>query len=145
MPKSEGSITINTPIEKAFDAAADPEKRAQYINSAILTNTKGKPDELGSYSEWLYRVAGMKIYGKMTVSEVEKPRKLVLDMSGTMPGKLTWSLEQDGQAVIVYVCVEYRVPGGILGKIANQLFLGRMNQKNLEKQNLQGLKAYCER
>ncbi len=143
MPKSEASVTINAPIEKIFDAIADQEKAAQYISTAVLTDTKGKPDELGSYSEWTYPVAGMKIHGKMTVSEVDKPHRLVQEMSGTMTGKWIWSLEQDGQAVKVVFSVEYSVPGGILGKVANKLFLGRINQRNSEK-CVQGLKVYCE-
>ena len=51
--------------------------------------------------------------------------------------------EEDGQAVKTDFCIEYNVPGGILGKIVNKLFLERMNQKNLED-TLQNLKAYCE-
>ncbi len=85
----------------------------------------------------------MKIHAKTIVSEVDKPRKLVQEMSGTMTGKWIWSLEQDGQAVKVDFCIEYSVPGGILGKIANKLFLGRMNQNNVES-TLHNLKAYCE-
>lgn len=143
MPKSEGSVTINAPIEKVFDAAADPEKMAKYVTTAELTSTKGKSDELGSYSEWTYPVAGMKIKGKMTVLEVEKPYRLVQEMSGTMAGKWIWNLEQDGQAVKVDFCIEYNVPFGVIGKIAHKLYLGRMNQKNMEK-TLRVLKAYCE-
>ena len=143
MPKSEGSVTINAPIENVFDAATDPEKTAKYVTTAELTGTKGKPDELGSYSEWTYPVAGMKIKGKMIVSEVERPRRLVQDMSGTMTGKWIWNLEQDGQVVKVDFCIEYSVPFGILGKIVHKLYLRRMNQKNMEK-TLRGLKAYCE-
>ncbi len=85
----------------------------------------------------------MKIHAKITVSEVDKPRKLVHELSGAMPGKWTWNLEQAGQAVKVNSSIDYRVPGGILGKIANQLFLGRINQGNLES-TLRGLKVYCE-
>jgi ribosome-associated toxin RatA of RatAB toxin-antitoxin module len=65
-------------------------------------------------------------------------------MSGTMPGKWIWSLEQGGQAVKVDFCIEYGFPGVILGKIANKLFLGRINQKSMEK-TMHGLKAYCEK
>jgi carbon monoxide dehydrogenase subunit G len=144
MPKSEGSVTINASIEKVFDAVADPEKIAQYVTTAVLTGTKGKPDELGSYCEWMYPVAGMKVRGKMTVSEVDKPHRLVQEMSGTMPGKWIWNLKPEGQAVKVDFCIEYRVPGGILGKIADSLFLGRINQKNMDK-TMHGLKAYCEK
>ena len=139
MPKSEASVTINASIEKVFDAIADQEKAAQYHPAAV----NGKPDELGSSAELEYHVAGMKIHAKITVSEVDKPRKLVYEMSGAMPGKWIWSLEQEGQAVKVDFSIDAKIPGGILGKIANQLFLGRMNQKNA-KSCVQGLKVYCE-
>jgi uncharacterized membrane protein len=65
-------------------------------------------------------------------------------MTGAMPGKWIWNLERDGQAVKVDFCIEYRVPGGFLGKIADQLFLGKMNQKNLDN-TLRGLKVYGEK
>ena len=143
MPKSEASATINAPMEKVFDSIADTQKMAQYASSSVLTDINGKPDELGSYAEWDYNVVGMKFHAKTIVSEVDKPRKLVQEMSGAMPGKWIWSLEQEGLAVRVDFTIEYSVPGGILGKIANWLFLGRMNQKNTEK-TLHSLKVYCE-
>ena len=143
MPKSEASIAINAPIETVFDVVADPGKMAQYATSSVLTESKGKPDEVGSYSEFDYHVMGMTFHARMTVSEVDKPYRLVQEMSGSMPGKWIWGLEQDGTAVKVDFCIEYSVPSGILGKMANKLFLERMNQKNLEG-TLQNLKIYCE-
>ena len=143
MPKSEASVSINAPIEKIFDAVADQEKAAQWYPAAVLIGVKGKPDELGSSAELDYHVVGMTIHAKITVSEVDKPRKLIYEMTGAMPGKWIWSLEQEGQAVKVDFSIDAKIPGGILGKIANQLFLGRMNQKNAES-CVQGLKVYCE-
>lgn len=144
MPKSEASVTINAPMDKILDAVADQEKAAQYHASGVLTAVNGKPDELGSSAEFDYRVVvGMTVHAKLTVSEVDKPRRLVQEMSGTMPGKWTWNLEQEGQAVKVNFSIDYRVPGGILGKIADRLLLGRINQRNLET-TLRGLKVYCE-
>jgi uncharacterized membrane protein len=139
MPKSEGSVTINAPIEKVFDAVANPEIISQ-ISSGTVIGTQGKYGELGSYADWEY----LKLRSRTTVSEVNRPYKLVEDMTGAMPGKWIWSLEQEGQAVKVDFCIEYHVPGGILGKIADKLFLGRINQKNGQK-TMQGLKAYCEK
>lgn len=139
MSKTEVSVTINAPIERVFDTVADPEIIAQ-ISSGALIGTKGKNGELGSYADWEY----LKLRSRTTVSEVNKPHKLVQEMTGAMPGKWTWSLEQEGQTVKVDFCIEYSVPGGILGKIANKLFLGRMNQKNGEK-TMHGLKTYCEK
>ncbi len=50
MPKSEGSVTINAPTEKVFDAIADQEKAVQYYPAAVLIGVKGKPDELTIYT-----------------------------------------------------------------------------------------------
>ena len=143
MPKSEASIAINAPIETVFNVVADPEKMAQYATSSVLTESNGKPDEVRSYSEFDYHVMGMTFHARMTVSEVDKPRSLIQEMSGAMPGKWIWDLEQDGTTVKVDFCIEYSIPGGILGKVADRLFLARMNQKNLEG-TLQNLKVYCE-
>ena len=139
MPKTEVSVTINALIEKVFDAIADPEVIAQ-TSAAKLVGTKGKHGELGSYADWEY----LKLRSRTTVSEVDKPHKLVHTMTGAMSGKWIWNLEQEGQTVKVDFCIEYTVPGGILGKIANKLFLKRINQKNGEK-TMRGLKAYCEK
>jgi uncharacterized membrane protein len=139
MSKSEETVIINAPIEKVFDAVANPEIISQ-ISSGSVIGTQGKYGELGSYADWEY----LKLRSRTTVSEVNRPYKLVEDMTGAMPGKWIWSLKQEGQAVKVDFCIEYRVPGGILGKIVDKLFLGRTNQKNGEK-TMQGLKAYCEK
>ena len=139
MPKSEGSVIINAPVEKVFDAAADP-KIIEQVSSGKLVDTTGINGELGSYSDWEY----LKLRSRTTVSEVNKPYKLVQELTGAMSGKWIWNLEQDGQAVKVDFCIEYSVPGGILGKIADKLFLARINRKNMEK-SMYGLKAYCEK
>lgn len=47
------------------------------------------------------------------------------------------------QAVKVDFSLDYRVPGGILRKVALQLSLGRMNQKNM-KNAAEGIKILCE-
>jgi len=144
MPRAEASVTINAPIEKVFDVVADPEQVPQYMSGVSdVSNIQGDPGEKGSSSDIAYHVMGMKFTQQMTVSEVEKPRKLLLEMKGGFPGTFQWTLEAQGQATKVDVMVDYSVPGGILGKIANQLLLERMNQKNLDG-SAEKLKLLCE-
>ena len=143
MGKSEASVTINTPTEKVFNAVADPQKMAEYSNASVLTGVKGNPGEPGSSADWEYNVAGMKLHATTTVTLVNRPKKLIQNMTGAMPGRWIWNLKQKGKATTVDFCIEYDLPGGIFGKMVDRLFLGRMNQKNLEK-TLQDLKAYCE-
>ncbi len=47
MPRAESAVTINAPIEKVFDAIADPEKQIQYTPIAGVSNIKNKPGEKG--------------------------------------------------------------------------------------------------
>jgi carbon monoxide dehydrogenase subunit G len=140
MSKSEGSVTINAPIEKVFDAITNSKILGKISPSGILVGTNGKNGELGSYADWEY----LKLRSRTTVSEVNRPYKLVHDMTGTMSGKWIWNLKPEGQAATVDFCIEYSVPSGIFGKIADKLFLRRINQKNMVK-TLNNLKAYCEK
>jgi uncharacterized membrane protein len=144
MGKSEALITVNTPIEKVFDAVADPEKMAEYSHASVLTGVKGNPGEQGSTADWQYNIAGMKFHATTTVSVVTKPKKLIQEMTGAMPGRWIWNLKQKGKATTVDFSIEYKLPGGVFGKMADKLFMGRMNQKNLEK-TLSLLKEYCEK
>jgi uncharacterized membrane protein len=144
MGKSEASVTINTSIEKTFDAVADPKKMAEYSNASVLTEEKGNPGELGSSAIWEYNVAGMKFHATTTVSVVTRPKKMIQEMSGAMPGRWIWNLKQKGKATTVNFSIEYNLPGGVFGKMIDRLFMGRMNQKNLEK-TLRYLKEYCEK
>lgn len=82
MPKSEGLVIINAPIEKVFNNAADPQIIAQ-ISSGTLVGTAGKNGESGSCTDWEY----FKLSSRTTVSEVNRPNKLVQEMTGAMPGK----------------------------------------------------------
>ena len=144
MPKVETSITINAPIEKVFHAIIELELAPQWSSGVSeVTNIKGNPEEKGSSADLAYHVLGMKFTQHMITSEIEKPRKAIRQMTGGFPGTIGFALEPQGQATKVDVRVDYSIPGGIIGKIANQLLLERMNQKNIES-TVEGLKIFCE-
>ena len=144
MPSVETSITINAPIEKVFDTIIDPELTAQWSSGVSeVTNIKGNPWEKGSSTDLAYHVLGMKLTQHMVTSEIEKPRKVIYLMEGGFPGTSEFALEPQGQVTKVDIRIDYSVPGGILGKIANQVLLERMNRKNIEG-TAEGLKIFCE-
>jgi len=144
VPRVETSITINAPIEKVFDTIVDPELTAQWSSGVSeVTNIKGNPWEKGSSTDVAYHVLGMKLTQHMVTSEIEKPRKVIYRMEGGLPGTSEFALEPQGQVTKVDTRIDYSVPGGILGKIANQVLLERMNRKNIEG-TAEGLKIFCE-
>ena len=144
MPRVETSNTINAPIEKVFDVIVDPKVTSQWSTGVSeVTNIKGNPWEKGSSTDLTYHVLGMKLTQHMVTSEIEKPRKVVYQMTGGLPGTAEFVLEPQGKATKVDIKIDYSVPGGILGKIANQLLLEKMNQNNI-KSMAEGLKIFCE-
>ena len=144
MPRVETSVTINAPIEKVFHTIIEPEFTPKWSSGiSEVTNIKGDPEEKGSSTDLAYHVLGMKFTQHMVTSEIEKPRKVIYQMTGGFPGTFEFALEPQGQATKVDIRIDYSVPGGIIGKIANQLLLERMNRKNIES-SAEGLKIFCE-
>ena len=125
MPKSEGTVNISAPIEKVFVAIADP-KVIDKESAGKLIETKGNNGEIGSSAVWEY----LKLRSTTTVTEVEKPHKLIQDMAGGMPGRWIWNLKQEGETVRIEFYIEYTVPGGIFGTLMDKLFLHGINEKN---------------
>jgi len=64
-------------------------------------------------------------------------------VEGPVGGKHVWTHVPKGAATEVTADIEYRVPGALLGKIANRLIIERIVEGNLE-QTLQNLKMLCE-
>ena len=144
MPKVETSTTINAPIEKVFDTFVDPNLITQWSSDiSEVANIKGSPWEKGSSTDISYHVLGMKFNQHMITSEIDKPHKVIYEMSGGFPGTCEFALEAQGQVIKVDIRIDYSVPGGTIGKIANQLLLERMNQNNIESM-AEGLKIFCE-
>ena len=143
MPKAETAIKIHVPVEMVFDAIVDPESIPRFAPIHAVSNVKGKPGEQGSSADYEYRMLGIKLKQTMTVLDVQTPHSIIYEMSGGIPGKWAYTLEPHEGGTVVRTRVDYSVRAGIIGRIANRLFIERMNQKNLESGQL-GLKNFCE-
>ena len=64
-------------------------------------------------------------------------------MTDAFPSTIWFALEPQGQATKVDVGVDHSIPGGIIGKIANQLQKELMNRKNVQS-TAEELKIFCE-
>lgn len=143
MPRLETYITIRAPIEKIFDAIIDPEVISKWPPIHAISNVKGNPGEKESSADYTYRVPGLKFKQTMAVLEVDKPRRIVWKMSGSFVGKWVQTLESQQEGTRVDTKVDYIVRGGVIGRMADRLFLQRINQRNLEIGSA-GLKEVCE-
>ena len=143
MPIVKTSILINAPVEKIFEAMVDPEGIPKWAPIDSVSKIKGEPGEIGSSAEYLMGDFGMKFRQTMTVILVDKPASIVYEMAGAFPGKWTYTLEKEDSSTRLSAEVHYTVRGGLIGNIANKLFLQRIHQQKTEL-FAKGLKTLCE-
>ena len=143
MPSVESAIKIRAPIGRVFDTIVDPESIPKFAPVHAVTNIKGKFGETGNSADYEYRVLGIKLRQNMTVLEAHKPDSIIYEMFGVFTGKWVYTLEPHEGGTVVRVKVDYSIGGGFTGRIADWLFINRINEKNLEISQL-GLKKFCE-
>lgn len=101
------------------------------------------PDEGGKVS-FKVKSAGLSMPITETVLEYQSDRLQLLQMEGMLSGRARWELTPDGEGARLTTTFDYALPGGALGKIADALFVKRMNAKSLEEA-LRNFRALVER
>jgi uncharacterized membrane protein len=143
MAKVERSIVINAPTDAIDEVALDAGRLPEWYVGVEET----KPDHL--YPEvdgkvlLVYKAAGVTFRLALTVQELVRGDHISYQMAGMMIGTQTWSYTPGSGGTRLTALVEYEIPGGALGRVADRLVVERMNAKNLE-QSLENLKALVE-
>jgi hypothetical protein len=139
----ERSILINAPTD-AIDAIALDGNR---LSEWYVGIERATPDELypevGGQVSLVYKAAAVTFNLTLTVQELARGHHISYQMSGMMAGTQTWSYTPEGGQTYLAALVEYDMPGGTLGQIADKLVVERINAHNLEA-SLENLKALVE-
>ena len=145
MPAIHKSTVVNAPIETVFDAFDDPEALPQYVPPMTHVREVHRSDQrLGDSFQATYVVLGMHFDEAFTYAEYVRPTKLVTRFEGPMRGSMGATLTpQDGATTRVDLEIDYQMPGGVVGKVADALLVERMNEKNAERM-LENLKMIVE-
>jgi uncharacterized membrane protein len=142
MAKLNKSITINAPVDKVFEFVTEPTNLPKFWPSLIeVRDVKRSGDWVESY-HWVYKMAGVKFEGDTELSESLPKRRVVAVNSGGIPSEFVWNYAPEGEGTRVTVDVEYKVPGALLGKLAEPLVI-KMNEREAETL-LANLKAMME-
>lgn len=132
----------DTAFALALDAARIPEWNSSVIEVKEVT---GSLDTVGSSYVSVLKLGGRRLEGRWEVSRVESPR--MLEFTGTAPGGGRASaknrFESAGGGTDLTIEIEYELPGGFVGGMADKLFVERAIERDV-KHSVENFKAICE-
>ncbi|MGH2380337.1 MAG: SRPBCC family protein [Candidatus Limnocylindria bacterium] len=137
---------IDAPPEKAFAMAIDATRIAEWNSSVVETkDITGSLDRVGASYVAILKLGGRRVEGRWEVSKVEKPG--LLEITGTAPGggraTATNRFEPAGAGTDVTIEIDYDLPGGFVGGMADKLFVERAIDRDV-KHSVENFKAICE-
>jgi len=122
------------PIEHVFELALDVKRTPEWdVSFHEIKNIKGSPDHVGTTFDTVMKVLGRPIEGHMQVTEVERPRLVTMVGSAPGGGKLTWTTRYTpaGTGTDAEMEVDYELPAGFLGEMADKLFAERAIERDM--------------
>jgi hypothetical protein len=133
-------------MDKVFSVAVDPTRWEHWYSGLSTPDQITGGGEPGSVVDTHYAIVGMRLPIQIKVLEVESsPARSVWKgtFTGGMSGTQTFTYTPEENGTHIDVEIEYTVPGSVLGRIANSLFIEKL-QENATDQTLANLKAMLE-
>ena len=141
MARFHKSIEIKAPVDKVFSYIDDPNNGPEVITNLIeVKDVEGKG--VGTHYKWTWKMAGMKFHGENTKTEDIPNKRIVLSGKGDIESTWTYSFESRGDATVLDLDIDYKIPVPVLGKMAEKVLLKR-NEREGET-NLMNLKERLE-
>lgn len=138
---------VDAPIEAVWDLGADPQRLTEWQTNLVEVKdvTPGKLDYVGAAYRFVYRFAGRELTGRFEITKIEKPT--YVEYTGTTPGGGTATFstraEPTGTGTDITFEMDYELPGGFFGDLADKLFMERQIERDSKHFN-QNFKALCE-
>lgn len=136
----------DAPIERVFglmtDFARYPEWNVTYTE---IKEVVGPPDKVGTRIHSVMRFLGRTMEGWGEIVEIDPPKLLRTTGTSTQGGKLEQFLRLTpiGTGTEVVLEVDYELPAGIFGKVADKLFVERAVERDL-RHSIENFKAFIE-
>lgn len=137
---------LDVPIDRVFEFGSDfkryPEWNVSYNQVKEVT---GPTDQVGTKFHGIMRVLGRPMEGWGEVVEVDRPRLLKVAGTGREGGHVTtvYRLTAAGSGTDFEAEVDYQLPAGVFGKVADKLFIERTVERDL-RHSLENFKALVE-
>lgn len=145
MTRIEKKALIEAPLEQVFDYVCMIPKLTEWWTS--LTNVRNFGDgraKKGLKYDWTYKMLGISLDGSTEVTDIVQGLRVVTRGSGGIANTMEHTFESVGGNKTGYtIRVDYSMPGSVLGRIADKLFVERFNDREAEHV-VQNLKTICE-
>ena len=146
MAQIHKSIEIEAPVEEVHAVGQDPERWTSWLVGLGEAEKTSGDGGTGTRVDHSYMMAGVRI--RVTTEILENSSgpegaKLRARAHGPLDGGHTWTYEPVNGGTRVTLEMEYKVPGAVLGKIADRLIVERMQSRAFQ-QSLENLKMLCE-
>lgn len=121
---------VEAPIERVFGLFIDIKRWPEFMPSGEVKKVTGPVDHVGTKILSSMQFLGRKMEGWDEVVEVERPNLLTFASKEPMEYAATYRMTPAGQGTDVVIEVDYELPAGFLGHIADRLFV----EKAMERQ-----------
>lgn len=139
------SVLINAPVEEVYKLLVTPGRYGEWVAGfAGLDEGPGEQLAQGTTLRWRMRqLPGLTRKRRGTVSLVEPPHRCRIELQGFGRPTLTQTVSAQKRRTQLSWTLNYRVPGGPLGKALDWLLL-RRRANHLVEQSLRGAKTLLE-
>lgn len=145
MTRVERSIAIGVPPERVFDELVSWDGLQRW--STITVDHTGPPrcGHVGETFEQTIRVAGLDLRTDWVVTEFEPPHVVAYRVTGPLSSRMLMRqhVTPHGTGSRVELEIDYDMPAGRLGRIADRVYARRRNRREAD-QTLANLKALLE-
>jgi len=147
MGRISRGVDIHAPLDLCWELNADATRLTEWNPSILeVRDVTGRLDEVGTTYTGVIQAMGQRFPGRNRVTRVEPKHFVETEGTGVAGAKarVRVSFEPRGDVTRVIVTIDYELPGGILGGIAERLFAARQLEDQLKASN-RGFKALAER
>jgi uncharacterized membrane protein len=137
---------VDASADQAFALSIDAKRIPEWNSSVSETkDVSGPLDKVGASYVAILKLGGRRLESRWEVSKVEKPR--LLEFTGSAPGggraTAITRIESVAGGADLTIEVDYELPGGFVGGMADKLFVERAIERDV-KHSVENFKAICE-
>ncbi len=144
MAMVQRNVQIKASPQETMALLSDASRWPEWYPGMTEISVTAPFPEKGGKVAFKVKSAGVSMSVTETMLEYEPVTLQLLQMEGMLSGRARWELTPVGDGTRLTTTFDYVLPGGALGRVADELIVKRMNGKSLQEA-LTNFKALVER